>query len=437
MKAHGWGIAALAACVAAATPRQEPPLRASDILNALPDGAIKRQFIIDCTGCHQQTVNHAYPGGVKRSEDDWRSAIARMVGFAGPTTGFPVISAHAVPDTLARWLAANLPAREQIEAAARSAPPWTITEYMMPVARDLPHDIAITAEGQVLVTGMFSHRMYVLDPESKALTEVAIPVERANPRAVEIAPNGDWWVLLGGPAQAAVYDPGNLAWRTFDIGVYPHSIALDSAGGAWYNGHFTANPEIIGRIDRTAGSIERFNVTPHPELATKPGGPIPYELRAGRDGSIWLSELQGNRVVRYRPKEKQFDSYTMPTPHAGPRRLDVDAQGIVWIPLYGAGKLARLDPRTGAIREIALPIRDAAPYVVRVDNARNRIWIGTGAADVVFEFDPVKQTFRTHALPSEGAMIRHMAIHPGTGDVWLAYGASPGIAARIARIHPN
>jgi virginiamycin B lyase len=430
-------LGALAATAGAVHRQQELPLRASDVLNALPDGATKRQFIIDCTGCHQLHTGIVYPGGVQRSAHDWRIAIERMVGFAGPTTGFPVISAHAIPDTLATWLAVHMPARAQLKPAARSTPPSTITEYMMPVAGDLPHDVALTADGEVLITGMFSHRMYVLDPATKTMNEVAIPVERANPRAVEVAPNGEWWVLLGGPAQAAAYDPAKMTWRTFDIGVYPHSIAIDSSGGAWYNGHFTANPEVIGRIDRAAGTIERFHPPAHPELATRPGGPIPYELRAARDGSIWLSELQGNRVLRYRPADKTFDVFTMPVTHAGPRRLDVDAQGIVWIPAYGAGQLIRLDPKPGNMRTIALPIRDAAPYVVRVDNARGKVWIGTGAADAVFEYDPVKDSFRTHPLPAAGAMIRHMAVDGRNGDVWLAYGASPGIPARIARLQPH
>ena len=429
-------LCALAATtfLAVGAQRQDPPLHASDILASLPDGASKRQYIIDCTGCHQLHTALAWPGGARRTESDWRTAITRMVGFAGPNTGFPVISAHAVPDSLARFLAAHLPERSTIKPAPRPATKADITEFMMPVAGDLPHDVAIDASGAILVTGMFSHRMYALDPATAEFAEIAIPVERANPRAVEIAPNGEWWVLLGGPKQMAAYDPGKLSWRTFDIGVYPHSVAIDSSGGAWYNGHFTRDPSIIGRVDRISGDVETVSAPLHPTLAKPPGGPVPYEVRAARDGAIWMSELQGNRVLRYAPATKRFDTYDMPTASAGPRRLDVDANGIVWIPLYGAGKLARLDPRTGAVREIELPIRDSAPYVVRVDNARRRLWIGTGAADVIFEMDPVRETFITHPLPTPGAMVRHLAIDAHTGDLWIAYGASPGIPARIARL---
>jgi hypothetical protein len=34
-------------------------------------------------------------------------------------------------------------------------------------------------------------------------------------------------------------------------------------------------------------------------------------------------------------------------------------------------------------------------------------------------------------------MVRHLAFDPRNGDVWAAYGASPGVLpARIARIRP-
>lgn len=305
------GVLAAAATGMAARD-QEPPLHASDILATLPDGETKRRYILDCTGCHQLHPAIAWPGGQRRNVSDWRLAVTRMLGYAGPNTGFPVISAHAVPDSLARFLATHLPERSSVKPAPRPVTNADIREYMMPVAGDLPHDVAIDEHGSIIITGMFSHRMYVLEPESGALAELAIPVERSGPRAVEIAPDGEWWVLLGGSKQVGAYDPKGRSWRTFDIGVYPHSIALDSTGGAWYNGHFTRDPALIGRIDRAGGDAVAFDAPLHPELAKQPGGPIP--------------------------------------------------------------------------------------------------------------------------LPTPGAMVRHLAVDSKSGDLWIAYGASPGIAARVARL---
>jgi virginiamycin B lyase len=280
---------------------------------------------------------------------------------------------------------------------------------------------------------MFSHRMYLLDPATGRIDTVALPRTPAQPRAVELDSAGNWYVLLGAqPRAIARRDAASGAWSVTDIGMYPHSIGLDRGGRAWFNGHFTVAPEQIGVVEN--GQVRIFEVPPHSSMNAPGNTPIPYELRVGPDGRVWMSELGGNRIIGFDPRTRRFETFTLPTTFSGPRRFDVDQAGILWIPAYAAGLLVRLDPSTGRFTEYPLPLRDAAPYVTRVDRA-GAVWIGTGAADVVLRFDPRSAEFTSYSLPSRGAMIRHMAIDPRNGDVWLAYGASPGrISARIARL---
>lgn len=400
----------------------------SDWLHLLPDGPVKRQFILDCTGCHQFDSRMALRFGRPRTEGEWKEAVQRMLGFAGPESGFPVISAAQHPDSTAAWLSRALGDRKPDPRDPPSDP--RITEFLFPAAQDLPHDVAVDGDGRVVVTGMFTGAMYLLEPQSGRFTRVEIPVEQANPRAVEIDRDGRWWVVLGNPQQVARYD--GVGWTTFNVGVYAHSVALDSSGGAWVNGHFTRQPELLVSIDRQ-GNVRQVPLPDHPVLAGRPGGPVPYELRTGPDGRLWMSELQGNRMIVHDPATGHSKVFELPTPASGPRRFDVGPDGVVWIPAYGAGSLVRLDPGTGQFREIELPVRDAAPYVARVDGTGG-VWIGTGAADALFRYDPVADSFETIPLPTRGAVVRHMAIDPRSGDVWLAYGESPGKApARIAR----
>lgn len=407
-------------------------------LRQLPEGETKRQFILDCTGCHQFDDVTVRPEGRARTRDEWIEAVRRMLELAGPETGFPVIGAGRDPERTAEWLVSSL-------AAAEVAPPPAlppvrrgladVREFMMPVAEDLPHDVAVDSSGQVLITGMLSHRMYRLDPGSGVMREIPLPSPKGGPRAVEVDGDGNWWVLLGGTRAMGRYSPAGARWTTWAMGMYPHSVALDQQGRAWFNGHFSRNPEQIGSVTAASGRVETFDVPPHPTMAMVPGGPIPYELRTGPDGTIWGSELQGNRIFSYTPASRGFQTYTLPTPQSGPRRFDVDAQGTLWIPAYAIGKLVRFDPASRRFTEYELPIPDALPYVVRVDQTRGVIWIGTGAADALFRFEPASARFTVFPLPTRGAMVRHMAIDPRSLDIWLAYGASPGrIPARIARV---
>jgi virginiamycin B lyase len=286
---------------------------------------------------------------------------------------------------------------------------------------------------------MFSHRMWVLDPTRGTFDGVDIPIERANPRALEIDAVGDWWVVFGARHMIGRYSPSSRTWRMWPGGFYPHSLALAPDGGVWINGHFTHSPELIARVDTTARdssrALARFEVPAHPTLGMGPGGPIPYEIRVARDGRVWTSELQGNRLFAYDPKKRTFDVFTMPETWSGPRRFDIDGRGIVWIPAYATNELVRLDPATRRFTRFPLPEPDAVPYVVKVDDATGRIWIGSSASDAIYSYDAAANRFTTYPLPSRGAMVRHLAIDPRTHDLWIAYGASPGrIPAKIARL---
>ena len=438
----------LAAAAAALRPDDASPARitvapdsttptSSDWLALLPEGEAKRKFILDCTGCHQFDARIARPGDRARTEAGWDSAVTRMLRYGGARGSFPVIASDREARATAAWLAASL--GDRVAAPSRRPPAnprWTVTEYPMPEPRDLPHDVAVDRDGRVVITGMFTHVAWLLDPATGRMDSVGIPVARANPRSVEIAPDGSWWFALGQPKSLARFDPVARAWRVYDAGVYPHSVAVGADGRAWFNGHFTRAPEVVGWFGADS-SARRYEVTPHPTLAQDPGGPTPYEIRIGPDGRLWGSELHGNRLFAVDPRTGRVETFDMPAPHMGPRRFDVDARGVVWIPAYASNELVRLDPAaTGAARttRIGLPLRDAVPYVVRVDPASGRVWVGTGAADALLGYDPATRRWETIALPSRGALVRHLAIDPRTRDVWVAYGASPGIDARIARV---
>ena len=414
-----------------------PARRASSAgwLAALPAGESRRRFILDCTGCHQFDDSRALKDGKPRTAAQFAEDIRRMLGYAGPQSSFPVISAWAERPDAAPWIASAVANAEPATAAIRYATDAVLTEFDLPVAQDLPHDLAVDGNGRVVITGMLSHQMYVLDPTSGRVETVSIPVARANPRAVEIDRTGHWWVLLGAPGKIGRYAPDQARWQLIDIGMYPHSIAVASDDEVWFNGHFSRDPEQVGRARASTGQVDRFDLPPHPALRTAPGGPIPYEERLGPDGRLWVSELQGNRIIAFDPSTREGRAFTLPTSWSGPRRFDLGPDGTVWIPGYAANTLVELDPATGRMTEIPLPIAGATPYVVRVSRKSGAVWIGTGAADAVLRYDPATGAFATYPLASQGALIRHLVVDDERDEVWLAYGASPGrIPARVARL---
>jgi len=406
-------------------------------LGLLPEGEAKRKFILDCTGCHQFNESRALQNGAPRPASQWAVDVARMLGFAGAGSNFPVIAADRDPAATGAFVyPAIAKGLDRLSTAAPlDASAAIITEYDLPVAQDLPHDVAVDSSGRILVTGMFSHRMFILDPATGRATETMIPVPNANPRAVELDAKGNWWVLLGNPKQIARFDVARQEWKLFPIGMYPHSIAVTADGkSAWFNGHFTKKPIQMGRLDTETGNVQRFDAPDHP-LLSDAGGPVPYEQRLAPDGTVWMSELIGNRILSLDPRTGKFATWNMPKPHSGPRRFDIDRDGILWIPAYSGNALVRFDPRSGQFTEFLLPVPDAVPYVARVHPRTGEIWIGTAAADAIFRFEPATRKWSRYPVPTRGATMRHMAIDPRSGDVWVAYGASPALhPSRIARL---
>jgi hypothetical protein len=70
------------------------------------------------------------------------------------------------------------------------------------------------------------------------------------------------------------------------------------------------------------------------------------------DGSVWTAQPGGNpgddldyrgRIVRYDPATDVHETYIPPAPGSGPRGVDVDSAGLIWVALGGSGHLASFD----------------------------------------------------------------------------------------------
>src|SRR5688572_18355038 len=112
---------------------------------------------------------------------------------------------------------------------------------------------------------MFRHVMYRLDPETGRVEELPIPVPNAGPRALEIAPDGAWWVLLGNATSIGRRDRATGEWKTWQIGMYPHSVGRAADGTIWFNGHFTKEPALLGSLDPATERVETHAMPDDPD----------------------------------------------------------------------------------------------------------------------------------------------------------------------------
>lgn len=402
----------------------------SSWLDLLPDGEEKRRFIIECTGCH--SPSYIYSRNNRwLTQAEWEARITQMLSYYGPRSGFPIIG-NVDRTELASWLVQYWNA-DSVPSPVPQADPSTadaeITEWRFPGAG--PHDLFALVDGTIAITGMFDNDMWVLNPETGRFDRHDMPGQ-ANPRAMDVDAEGNWWIVFGNPKEVARYNPQTRDIELYDVGIYAHSIALDAEGRAWANGHFTTNPIRVAMIDPSTDSITFYDV-PTENSSYQVDLPISYDLIDAPDGTIWMTELNWNRISGLNPVTGEVRSYELPTPHSAPRRLDISPDGILWIPEYANDRLARFDPATESWTEYAMPRTGVDPYVVRYDAGRNAVWVAYSTGDAVAKFDVATETFTEYRLPTRYALIRHMVID-AAGDVWFSYHHVPTMNDRIVRL---
>jgi virginiamycin B lyase len=296
------------------------------------------------------------------------------------------------------------------------------------------------------------------EPRSLELREW--PVEwQGRPRDPDVAADGRVWFVGQTGNYIAVFDPRGETFRRYELEerTLPHNLVVGRDGGIWYAGNGNAR---IGRLDPATGESRIF---PMPDPAARD----PHTLLEARDGSIWFTVQIGGfigrldtktgeaRLVkagpeRSRPYGIDFDSrgrawvnlfgthliavvdpatFTVrevatPRESARTRRIAVTADDAVWYVDYAGGRLGRIDPGSGEIREWIVPGGEIAqPYALVADD-RGRLWFSetNPAAPRLVGFDPKRGEFLAPTPVSAG--IRHMVFHAPTRALWFGTDAN-------------
>ena len=105
------------------------------------------------------------------------------------------------------------------------------------------------------------------------------------------------------------------------------------------------------------------------------------------------------------------------------RRIAMTADGIIWYTDYSRGYLGRLDPKTGQVKEFAMPGgAQSAPYAVNADD-QGRLWVSeTGPQKRLMGFDP--KTDKFFAIHTVSGIIRNMMFDSRSGTMWFGTDAN-------------
>jgi len=155
--------------------------------------------------------------------------------------------------------------------------------------------------------------------------------------------------------QLGWFDPATEEFKLLDTCYGTHHLQFDEEGVLWTSGdsfgigwfdpskYDEEDPDTLAQAQGYAQILVDSDGDGTDDLPIRGFnyGVIPNAV----DGSIWMSQPGGGRgrLVRYEPNTGRFETFIPPKPGAGPRGVDVDTNGIMWIALGGSGHLGRFD----------------------------------------------------------------------------------------------
>ncbi len=285
-----------------------------------------------------------------------------------------------------------------------------VAEWPVPTPK-FARDPAIAPDGSVYFAVKRGDRIARFEPRTKLFQEWDVPAGM-NPRGLLVARDGK--VIFGGSGNSAI---GELDPSTGKIKLYklpsrngdPYTLVQDGDGNIWFTERTAGK---LGKLTRATGKIAEY-----------PIGDDPYGLAVDRRGNVWVTRKAADRLTQFDPKTGQV-THLLLEKGSQPRRTAMAPDGMLWVSLYGKGKLVKIDPVSNrVVKEYELPGGpNAGPYAVNVDSA-GRVWTSEIQTDSVVVLSPGSEAIRVFKLPTKDTGIRNATLDTG-GRYWYIGSAS-------------
>ena len=404
-----------------AWPHRIPEEQIKGVSLTLPAGHGQDLVEARCTTCHdlQRIV-------VKRTtHPEWEHIIERMRG-AMAIQNIPDIS-NEDATTIANYLTATFKPEHAYEVNGR-LPRELLTGKALKyraVTYDLvnhfaePHDVASDPTGNAWVAER-AGKLGRFDPKSYEFVEISPPpgpaaANRQRLGNPQIDSRGILWVA----------DGPNGRWLSYD------TTYATCASCQWPPGHGTAGGNSMaispdGKIYATGLGKEvrvlnpetaefKFYPSPSANGKVEPGA---YGLAVAGDGSVWWAEDNIDKMGRIDPKTGEVEEFQIPYSegHAFPRRMNSDANGDLWVALWRAGRLMKIDQKTKQMTIFTPPTPNAGAYSVVVDKKNDLVWVSEHKVDKIARFNPKTEEWVEFPLPESQSDPRRIDIDPSNAN---------------------
>lgn len=317
-----------------------------------------------------------------------------------------------------------------------------IREYTLPDTSFVREVAMTTGSPYVWGADLQKNRLLRLDPQTGKQDWFYVPSDMpTGPHTIVGDYTGNLWIAMMEGDVLAKYTPEKNDWKlwslredfdgaaavgseamvhdlTFDKN---YKLAQDKNGNIWLTliGH-----NKMASLNPDTGVVNRYDA-----VQIEGRSPISISLYGtllSDDGTCaWYAQLVGV-VACFNTETHENESVIEFSEGSGPRRMAIDADGILWIPLFGSGKLVKYDTNARKLlNTYDLPDLSAAPYSVTWDPKRNIIWCANSNVDAIYGFDPKSETFSVLPLPRGMGYLRRIEVDENTGDLVTTYANIP------------
>jgi streptogramin lyase len=417
----------------------------------------KANFKMFCTYCHQ--VGSI---GFRSPEEpvDWETMVTRMDGYGGlykhsQETIVPRLLAAYSDEAMKSWPEYTGPPAPEDSVLAVRITEWDVGKRgktVGPLGNDsslyrepggtFMHDMELGRNGLVYGVDGANDAVVEFNPETEELIWYVMPgyatVDQSKPRSaihsIEAGPKGNMWLTLAGSGEMGVFDITTKEFVTMSgapapapRGGYPHTLRVDqNTGLIWYT---DAAREVCSMNPNPPYEVTEYKTLSADQAVGggrgEASGRTPYGLDIAPDGMIWYAKLNGNRIGRINPNVEGGDIKEWNPPFIGPRRLQLDQHGIVWVPGWGSGVIGRFDPKTEEWKVYEMPNAiNRLPYALNINRKNGDIWITGTGSDTLIKLDPETGHFTDYRLPSRVTFMREIEIDDD-GNIWTTNSNGP------------
>ncbi len=406
----------------AAWPRRFPEHLAT--ASSLPEGRGKEIIMTHCTSCHTEA------SVVTRRVDreTWESTITEMRELMAGVD-LPDLSEEDIA-VLMDYLTANLPPMPAPDPNSRlprtlmqgEAMSYRVVQYNIENELAEAHDVAVDPWGIGWANQRTGGKISRFDPVSYEYREIGPPLytaERARPGNLQISRDGIMWVP----------DPFETRWLSYDIAadewtdwpfpteeirgqVQGNSMALHQDGTIWSSG-----PGAARRLNPVTGEWSAWDTPTWTRTQQNPGG---YGMTVAGDGRVWMAENRADIMARFDGETGEVVEFDIPVEGiAYPRRMDHDREGNVWVGLWGAGKILKIDQHTAEMTVIDPPIPYNGAYSIDFDEKNDLLWVTLQTIDMFARYNPRTEEWLLLPLPQSETDARRIEVDQNNPNrVW-------------------